>query len=134
MITINQAEAVDYLYRAVLDRGEDHFVDDEDSGGIKRCRYFNTNHTPQCIVGHVLADLGVDPNVLIEAGVNGVAVWDIGDVLRKDCEIDLEPGAIGALSVAQASQDRGLSWGLALQKARAYVHGEHPSGADIVWL
>jgi hypothetical protein len=78
------------------------------------CFYVHGN-TPGCIVGHVLARLGVPLSdlALVEGrGAYKVADWFL-DITDPDGATDVEH----VLSVVQMHQDRGDSWGSALEAA-----------------
>lgn len=66
-----------------------------------------------CIVGQSLQDIGVHEDVLDELDVEATAIsqWSFKDVF------DLEGTCPKFLEVVQQSQDKGLSWGDALEQA-----------------
>lgn len=111
METLTVEKAHELLKRAVAEKGEDYVYQPETVGTYnRRCRYFGPEGAPSCIVGHVLAYMGVsiDP----ESYENRVGVWTLGqeELLRADA------AAIEALSVAQDVQDMGGPWGSALRE------------------
>jgi hypothetical protein len=131
--TVTREKAIELLEHAVQLKGED-YVDENKPGG--QCQYF-TNGKPSCIIGHVLADLGVEP------GFDNQEFPDLVDAEDKiesyEPEYDTEDyynnfttakftnkkdliftsEAVRILRTAQEIQDEGGNWGSALETARA---------------
>jgi hypothetical protein len=111
---IDLGVALDLLATAVRFRGAD-FV------GRPRCvevpshrtgRYANDG-APDCIVGHVLAQAGVELSALEALSNDGVDEHYAAG--RLPCPVTL--GALAVLRAAQRSQDRGCRWGDVLDHA-----------------
>ncbi len=80
---------------------------DDDGVGTRKCRYFESDGSPSCIVGHVLADHGYtfDP----ESFRNKVNVIGIRSIV-----ITSDAVAYGLLD-AQVTQDQGETWEQAVE-------------------
>jgi succinate dehydrogenase/fumarate reductase flavoprotein subunit len=106
--------ALDLLAAVVRNRGTD-FV--RQPMGVEEprkftCRYANGG-TPNCIVGQVLAHVGIDVPALEALGEDGVG--DLYAAGRLPCRVTL--GAVAVLRAAQRCQDRGCRWGEVLDDA-----------------
>lgn len=110
-----QAKGADYVYPGI-------------SGDM--CYNFETQGAPSCIVGHVLAELGVTKDQAAEVRVDGSAgVNDTVEALVKaGWKYTFSIGAVAVLYKAQNVQDQRQSWGEALAAARRvaedYIHNE----------
>jgi len=120
-ITLTYDEAVSLLERAVAEKGADYVY--PRAHRLAGCVYFEEEtKAPSCIVGHVLAYKGVDPEPFIEdVNLNG----DTVDSLLSD---DEDPGFVNTdgrtkslLSWVQHIQDNGKPWGDAVYRARNAV-------------
>jgi hypothetical protein len=67
---------------------------------------------PQCLVGHILAALGVDMNVLATYEGRNI-VWTVAEL-----QLDIEHEAVCFLDDMQVGQDFNAAWGDALATAR----------------
>lgn len=121
MEQVNARRALELLIDVVDQYGEDYVYekrpltleDGEERGNIGiGCRY-QYKEQPSCLVGHVLFRAGAPLKNLIEADVNGVPANKLD--LEK---FGLDGGARMVLEAAQAHQDNGENWGLALDAAR----------------
>lgn len=110
-----QAKGADYVYPGT---------------SADKCYNFEPQGAPSCIVGHVLAELGVTRQQAAEFGVDGSAgVHDTVHALAGGgWQYMFSVGAMNALHKAQGVQDRRDSWGDALDAARRvsrdYIHNE----------
>jgi hypothetical protein len=122
---IDRTRVLALLAEVVAEVGEDHVY--PDYGGFAGCKYFSDSGQPLCIVGHVLAKLGVDPALVNQPAhysdsisLNGVGIDSVcrqlGSLLPN-----FTPDAIAVLSAAQRVQDDGKTWGEALRYAREYM-------------
>lgn len=68
---------------------------------------------PGCIVGHVLAKLGVTPADVRENGCEGNTASGIEPILEAP------PIVVSMLCAAQTAQDAGATWGVAFYAARS---------------
>lgn len=145
-ITIGKDKAIELLEKQVEKKGADYvypydeciyFADgsqsEEENGKLAECG------TPLCILGNVYADLGLTADDLRvyqteadytrnygdsseygwypgQAGAIGTGLWD---VLPDTDKVELTPEAIEVFHKAQTVQDRGESWGKALEAAKA---------------
>lgn len=126
MTVLTAVEVTDELNKIVEEYGADHVYErnnTDDYAGT--CNYASLDGEPDCIVGHVLARL--QPEVfakLVEfenknTDGDGVRV-SFGISNYSDYEelgIEMEEDARGILSRAQAKQDRGETWGEAVEYA-----------------
>jgi hypothetical protein len=109
--TIDRDRAVELLRQQVEKVGADHVY------GSRVCVYFNDDGCPSCIVGHVLADLGVQLGQVHELASgadmgNGIAI----NAVRVE-GVEMTEGARTVFAVAQRLQDNGETWGDALEGA-----------------
>lgn len=132
-ITVDKDKALELLDKAVAAKGEDYRV-----GG---CVYFNTEtKEPVCIVGHVLAELGVGVDDFEAAYTVNHQTYDFNgqsfsglyknDFIKEKAEFT--PEAVEILDSAQTIQDigrleyvdkngddpRDYTWGNAVRVAR----------------
>jgi hypothetical protein len=89
------------------------------------CVYFQEDHTPSCLIGFVLADLGVDPKIKMFASEGEFAhnMEQFGDddlmsYLRKEFGLEFSDRAEELLELAQELQDEGTSWGNVAESIR----------------
>ena len=117
------AEQVMEALEAVV-KGHEGYVDPR-AGSILACQY-QVDMVPSCIVGSVLAHLGVDIDVLhqMDCTLNPMFNAD-GYELLEASGITMDRLAFGMLSRAQARQDRSNPWGHALEGAREVYAGTH---------
>ncbi|EHB47630.1 hypothetical protein MycrhDRAFT_5756 [Mycolicibacterium rhodesiae JS60] len=85
-----------------------------------KCRYFNPNATPCCIVGHAFEKHGITQQTLKEVpGVtyenlnrwSSIQASRILDLVGVDSD---DPAAVSKLGAIQLAQDTGSTWGEAL--------------------
>lgn len=110
LIDVVDAAGDDFVYHK-QDMSDIHGV--QDHLPSKGCRYA-VNDQPSCLVGHVLYRSGVAVdalNRLDKVGVSAHALRDFG------LEVDQDAGDV--LVAAQEAQDRGHTWGDALDAARS---------------
>lgn len=104
------------------------------------CYNFEVQGAPSCIVGHVLAELGVTKDQAAEVRVDGSAgVNDTVEALvRNGWKYTFSIGAVAVLYRAQNVQDQRRSWGDALRMAAVaaedYVHNERHYGQPYIRL
>ncbi|MGW3992207.1 hypothetical protein ACWEF6_01845 [Amycolatopsis sp. NPDC004772] len=114
---IDKPKAIELLERAVAEKGAD-YVDPGSQWGKGGCRYVREDACG-CIVGHAYFYAGATLEQL--KGMDnhpddpGVATLAYDELLP----VETTPDAVSAFEVAQRSQDRGESWGTALEKAKA---------------
>jgi hypothetical protein len=113
---IDVGTALDLLARVVDDRGEDFTYDPVANPSHQHGGYvYAFDGRPQCIVGHALARASVDVTRLEE-----MRDEHLRDLYRDGkLPVVLSLGALIALDAAQRSQDRGRTWGAALDDATA---------------
>lgn len=102
---IDKDEAIRLLRKEVANKGEDFVYERSD------CVYVDhVTGQPSCIVGHALADAGVDMSTFYgAANIRGILDHSFRDLL--DYEASLVFGA------AQIAQDEHVPWGKALAEA-----------------
>lgn len=140
METYTYDETLELLNAAVVKKGAD-FVYGSDLDGRQHDRpgpscHYAWDGKPDCIVGHVLASVGV-PLAELHYGDSsneendfhpknpgryalGSAAPVIED-LARDGIVDFTPVAVALLSEAQRLQDGGMSWGRAVEVAATSV-------------
>jgi hypothetical protein len=109
-------ERPDYSY--LSDHDQCLYVDDTEMGLV-----------PSCLVGHVMARLGVPLTVLL--GWNDQDAARLLHRLVEDGEVTFpsiydEAAVARVLARAQERQDDGVPWGLAAQAGLSYALGEDP--------
>lgn len=104
------------LDKAVAKKGEDYIYQLD----LNRfCAYYH-GEEPGCIVGHVLADLGVDASMVRGADVNvgvGISGASMAAALTS-WGIEFTEQAMDVLYKAQCMQDVGSAWGAAVKNAK----------------
>lgn len=112
--------AIGLLRLVVFEKGADFVYEkvDFDGAHIPRCVNFHEGE-PSCIVGHVLANLGVSAEDAARMGVDGnmSAINVAGNLERFGYEWKIDSDAVDILTAAQIRQDNGQSWGEALAYA-----------------
>lgn len=113
---IDVGTALDLLTRVVNDHGEGFtYAPVADPSHQHRGYVYAFDGGPQCIVGHALVRAGVDVARLEE-----MRDEHLRDLYRHGrLPVMLSLGALIALDAAQRSQDRGRTWGAALDDATA---------------
>lgn len=118
MIELNRSLVDTYLDEAVAEFGED-YVDSK--GGNGSCKYVRDG-APSCLVGQVLAKVGVPLDRLKVADLGqyggGVPADDLLVELEDEGVLKYDTGVIALLSEAQRKQDIGYTWGSAVRAAR----------------
>lgn len=119
-VEITALQALEYLARAVNDKGADFaFSTDDESELDTGCQYYELikgeDATPCCIVGHVFEYAGLRSEFIIENHFNQLALFEFAG--QYDGELKLLPGAELILSKAQNLQDTGSTWGEAYRGA-----------------
>ena len=111
---IDRDEAISLLEKQVEKKGAGH---------KSQCIYFDSLGEPQCIIGHVLDDLGFTKGDLY--GCNGTTFYAIvtGDIKMYmdnpfDGRVEFTNMAAEVLIKAQNVQDEGRTWGEALEAVR----------------
>lgn len=116
-IDISFDEASSLLDRAVSEKGESYV---HRSSILEfdwlDCAYFNSDGTPSCLVGHVLAYKGLTLNDLGRYNV-GVGIEE----LVRNGIIKIDDRTETLLDAAQCGQDTGVPWGMAVADARQRV-------------
>jgi hypothetical protein len=113
---IDVGTALDLLARVVDDRGDDFtYTPATDPCHRHRGYVYAFDGKPQCIVGHALARASVDVAHLEE-----MRDERLRDLYRDGgLPVPLSLGALIVFDAAQQSQDRGRTWGAALDDATA---------------
>lgn len=107
-------EAVERVTAIVEGVGRDHVYESDPETGL--CVYFAKDGAPACVVGHLFADLGVEAEDLDESENADQTV----NMLVGSGRLELtDERTVGFLSSIQRHQDRGVTWGDALEKATA---------------
>ncbi len=132
---IGTAQALELLDKVVQAKGADYVYPGQ-PGDL--CFNFETDGAPSCIVGHVLADLGLTYErasrlkVVGSSGAHDTVQYLVADGFPYTFSV----GAMCALYVAQTVQDQRESWGAALDAARKasadYLHNEQYYGRPYV--
>lgn len=117
------AEQVLEALEAVV-KGREGYVDPR-AGSPEACQYL-VDGEPSCIVGSVLAHLGVDVDVLHRMDCTGNPMFSAdGYEMLEASDITMDRLAFGMLSRAQSRQDRSMPWAHALEGAREVHEGTH---------
>lgn len=114
-MTLTWRQALEYLRAAVEERGEDYVYARSNQGRLSFCTY-ERGGQPSCIVGEVLHRAGVSIKQLKKLdmpGSSGIRNLAANGILPIDVELE----AVERLSVLQALQDSGETWGFVLQRA-----------------
>ena len=118
---IDRERAVELLRKQVEAKGTDYEY--EAPASIGRCVYFDNDGCPSCVVGYVLADLGVTLGGVHEIGRDPGSPSDSGNQIAISAVnvdgVQLTSGARHVLATAQRAQDNGQPWGEALNLAVA---------------
>lgn len=128
-IHITLADAVASIDKAVALKGEDHVYEMHQGGSGMTCKYAvpspdGEGYVPDCIVGHVLVDLGVNPDELQYTDDNDHGRIAEGDfsymtvVAEQEGVFTINDDAANFLARAQFQQDNGMPWGQSVQKAK----------------
>lgn len=110
--------AIGLLRLVVFEKGADHTYSRVPGSFGPVCVNFYDGE-PSCIVGHVLANLGVSAEKAAEMEVShNVSVVNVARNLKR-CGYEWEIGedAVDLLEEAQTLQDNGHTWGEALANA-----------------
>jgi hypothetical protein len=118
---ITTAKAVELLDRALEEKGAEYIYPRHRKGDLY-CVYEH-NNAPSCIVGYALSYVGLTPadlNALDQTGkqAGGSPIWNLTDILKANYGIVITEGASVVLSKAQAVQDFGHQWGVAVYRAK----------------
>jgi hypothetical protein len=125
----------DYAYKAPIPSLEDLDLDSEELEyyeehpealeDVAECLYVNPDGTPSCIVGHLLVGkLGVPAErVKPHEGASARAVASTLGVTPDEEEYGVSVVGL-LLNQVQGHQDRGMSWGKALELAIAEANGQ----------
>ena len=119
--TLTYDRALSLLNAAIAEKGEDYKYPKNPSvfGG---CVYFDPDtRQPSCIIGHVLAHLGVTAEDMeIDSPLPGIGSRNVSTftalVRAKNIRVD-SPRTEALLQVAQEERDQGSSWGDAVAAA-----------------
>lgn len=107
---------------AEIVKGREAYVyDGQDASG--KCYYFKDNGAPSCIIGHLLAKLGVTVEQVRGSDENACAINNlpISDLLRRDGFEETDGVTTQYLSIAQGWQDHKQPWGEAFAQAEAFA-------------
>jgi hypothetical protein len=125
--TITYTEALEHMRKAVEVKGPDHVYREQlqHDDGRTICVYFNPDATPSCLVGHVLAGVGVtldDLDGFIDRDGYRVSLntdQAVNDLVEHGF-IQVDPKTEQLLATAQTAQDHGAPWGDALKRATTH--------------
>lgn len=84
-----------------------------------KCAYFNGDGSPSCVVGHVLAKVGLSINPM---NSGNTARFHLLNLAKEN----FTPKAIRLLRIAQKNQDTGSTWGQAAELAMEGVDSDAP--------
>lgn len=123
MRIVKYDEALDLLNKAVELKGGDYVYQPNRTDSGPSCLYAKDGQ-PDCIVGHVLVDLGIPASELEYKGLgeteNTLSFGPIGEIavtIQYTKGIRFTPKARRLLSIAQSQQDNGVSWGASVGTA-----------------
>jgi hypothetical protein len=128
-MTINLTASVvrEGLLALVEQEGEDFVYEGvKQHDGYPKCVYVR-NGEPDCIVGRLLANLGVPVDRLVEADedqyMTGVPAAQLLGELREEGVITLATGegVANALAQVQHLQDSRIAWGAAVDSGLVYL-------------
>jgi len=111
-IELSFDEAKRLIEEAIAEKGENYVY--PEWGGV--CRYFESDGTPSCIVGHALAKLSVTLDMLAaerpddELSPDGLNSYACVPILAARGVIDIDDKTCTLLYAAQNAQDTGLTW------------------------
>lgn len=122
MIELNYTTAVEILDGLVEEFGSDHVYV---KGMYGKCDYVRGGK-PSCIVGHVLAKVGVPIERLSQADTGnfggGISAHSLLRELQEEVVLAPIDGSVRALlSEAQSAQDSSSPWGKAVEQAKRYA-------------
>lgn len=124
-MTFGADEAILSLRAVVFEKGADFtycnpaWTQEDIASGMTRCLNFHGDE-PGCIVGHVLAKLGLTAELARDFTISeGASAYDTCMRLSAEPEFPWEftIDAINILGTAQGQQDERKIWGFALDKA-----------------
>jgi hypothetical protein len=104
VIPLTYDEATNLLDECVNEMGKDYTT--------PKCMYFFRDK-PMCLIGHVLAKLGVEPSVV--DGANGAG---IGRLIEELNLLTVDQATIDLLATAQHWNDGRRPWGEAVKLAK----------------
>lgn len=110
---LNRTTALRLLEQVVAEYGADYRYGGNDEHPI--CTY-TRNGQPSCLIGHVLHRHGISIADLI--GLDETFIVPDIDRVWRDNPDWMSAAAAAVLDVAQAAQDSGHPWGVALRDAR----------------
>lgn len=113
---IDKPKAIELLERAVAEKGAD-YVDPGSQFGRGGCRYVRDDACG-CIVGHAYFYAGATIDELKEMDANPDDPGVDSLAWAEELPIETADEAVRAFSVAQVAQDRGKTWGEALEAAK----------------
>lgn len=118
-------EAILSLRAVVFEKGADYmycnpaWTQEDITSGITRCLNFHGDE-PGCIVGHLLAKLGLTPELARFLQIaDGKSAYDSCGLLSGDPDFPwtFTVNAVQILGTAQLHQDDRKTWGFALERA-----------------
>lgn len=109
---VGYAEVLSILESVVASNPERVYEKRPNPNGTYGC-YYSWKGQPDCIVGHVLTHLGVDPEEMHWGGYFG----EVAGYLEAEDRISFDRDAHELLSSVQGLQDIGSPWGAALAGA-----------------
>lgn len=116
---ITYEDVLDEVTKIVNEQGRDHVYEKPD--GSHDCLYFADSGAPSCLVGHwihALDNADFENAVRQAERTSPFSAQELIDLaIEYNLDIEYESSAIQFLSEAQAMQDRGETWGDALDYA-----------------
>lgn len=120
---IKPQEALAALREVVQRVGRDHV--DVNAGKTSGCKYVRIGgDVPECIVGRVLHRMGVEISVLRQMDADDEPVIETGgSAILSHNEVSMDHRARTLLATAQGLQDKGKTWGEALDEVERIAQG-----------
>ncbi len=107
MSTLTLTEAKAMVAEILLSQPDARF-----GPGIRLCRYFNEDGSPDCCVGHVLSRVGITREDVkgFDVGTPNDPNSAVFDLLHPLWSGDIDPAAGKFLIEVQHKQDSGVTW------------------------
>lgn len=112
------------LKNAVALKGEDYVYKVSANTRGPACVYFGRDKQPSCIVGHLLAEMGVEP-FAFNSKTNSSSVTALmskGVLEVDDLDANFRSRTLELLAMTQNKQDNGIPWGRALEEGIDYAN------------
>ena len=130
-VQVSYEQAVLALKKAVAEKGENYVYQRlSKANGVGHCVYFNADRSPSCLVGHVLADAGLEP-LEYTSIANSTAISrleTLGVVEFADRDLNGRSRTLDLLLATQSRQDCSWPWGEAVKESLEYVQNRDRLG------